>query len=67
MEWIKCSGRLPELNIPVLAFANGLIFVAERWSNGEREFFKSVICTCWYEEYNQKITHWMPLPECPKD
>lgn len=63
MEWIKVEDRLPENGVEVLAC-----------------FYNNVqTMPCWVDRYGDwfqvnrilpitnKITHWMPLPEPPKE
>ena len=81
MEWISVKDRLPELNQLVLAILNKpcerlnypykenvlLLFRREhnyitghktKW---ERPFAGETV------DYNDEVTHWMPLPELPKN
>ena len=79
-EWISVKERLPELEQEVLVFAIGLpewgyegktaIAIACRfiW----KIFSGSPGHICWstpweYFHKDYKITHWMPLPEPPKE
>ena len=63
MSWIKCSDCLPEKDIKVL-FSNGEeIFLGWMLTDMGKEIFWSHYD--YLEEEN--ITHWMPLPEPPKD
>ena len=61
MKWIKCSDRLPRLYENVLIYGNGInnhIQTSFLFNNeGHRE---------WQEKY-WIPTHWMPLPQPPKD
>ena len=63
MEWISVSDRLPEDGIRVLTYAdNSAMFVASRddgWYVDTGEYYYSSPFT--------NITHWMPLPEPPKE
>lgn len=63
--WIKCSDRLPEYNISVLAFDTQKIYIAfrqkeeeynEHWSICEDDCCSCVGCT-------GAIVAWMPLPK----
>ena len=67
-EWISVNDRLPE--------KDGKYIVARRegsrYSISVRKFRKDV--PCWYSGYcghwerrTNGITHWMPLPEPPKE
>lgn len=68
MEWIKCSERLPQYNIHVLATDGKMQWVAVRWTDGLNEYFNSYICTCCnFDEGDFKAKYWMPLPEPPKE
>lgn len=73
MEWIKCSDRLPESqdNSVLVYFAKlksiDMVHIQDYFdditngydSKGELKYTK------WY--LSQNVTHWMPLPESPKD
>ena len=62
-RWIPCSEKLPEKHVEVLAYSPywGKIVVAmwggefwlEQWTDDDLE--------------KSEITHWMPLPEPPKE
>ena len=60
MNWIKTSERLPEEGVEVLAFDDGAIHLVHlfrgRWYDA-----KGVFDDCF------EFTHWMPLPEPPKE
>jgi len=62
MEWIKVSEKLPEKFESVLVYDGKKIFLAYIHIN-------SWICVCECYEGSSVIdvTHWMPLPEKPKD
>lgn len=56
-KWIKCSDRLPE-DYDIVIISGGLgYFTGKKWI--------SVIGTE-YNEIQWEVTHWMPLPSCPK-
>lgn len=73
-EWISVKERLPETksngsyrqSIPILAYSDGIIFKSryETNNNGEHEFSQ------WYctliDDTIDDVTHWMPLPQPPK-
>lgn len=56
-EWISVMDELPEAYIDVLYFDGQLIGV---------DFICSDGTWCDEEVRNNKVTHWMPLPEAPK-
>jgi hypothetical protein len=63
-KWISVNDDLPALVItPCLIYADGWIRVAD-WSHDRRGI------DWWFYvdgEYNPEVTHWMPLPEPPKE
>lgn len=69
MEWIKCSDRIPAPNTKVLIFCNkddGYeegIMIAD-WYEGS----KGAVwwCSC-HNTSPVQPTHWMNLPQYPKD
>ena len=71
MKWISVKDRLPAHNINVLCTNNKGIcydekepFVAHR----EHESWWCQVNPFNYAEYEDvKVTHWMPLPEPPKE
>ena len=56
-RWINVDDRLPDDDDSCLVWYGNHIFVAIYWGDGEW-MFDSHAC---------EITHWMPLPEPPKD
>ncbi len=63
MEWISVKDRIPKKDTPVLCFDGTYIDVMEYWydENGKSHFFNPPFPP------NEGITHWMPLPEAPKE
>ena len=64
-EWISVEDRLPDIKMGFLscliAKNNGVVM--EAWFNGKtKEFQKGFNLS---DEFNLKVTHWMPLPEAP--
>lgn len=63
-QWIKCSERIPPVNVAVLVCVNDVVqknvfcWDGEAWCD-------------WYDEYDELaqdiFTHWMPLPEPPQE
>ena len=67
MEWISFEDRMPHPSTHVLATNGEFIIVAENVFVFEKWRLESIICTCCDSEYRDELTHWMPLPELPKD
>ena len=57
-EWISVSDRLPEEGVGVLAWDGEDVFLAYYSKRRERWIDLTGYC---------KATHWMPLPEPPKE
>ena len=77
MEWISVSDRLPEVVLvlsgksgysdDVLVFIDGDVKIAHLWKSS-RDKIKWVIHQpdeSW--DVPEQITHWMPLPQPPKE
>ena len=63
-RWISVKKRLPEDGQKIIAaFRNsgGWIVDQARYGNGEFDF------ASWAYVWDDNITHWMPLPEPPKE
>lgn len=62
MDWISVKDRLPEPLVDVLAFhvdeISGEREISIEWVNHEKE---------WIYHHLGPVTHWMPLPEPPKE
>ena len=58
-DLIKCSERMPELGVSVLALEGTIFCVNEAYDFGDRIRF--------YDDYEGKTTHWMPLPDLPTE
>lgn len=67
MEWISVNDRLPEMNVPVICYWNAhgsriyVVCVMED-RNGYVGFIDYRISVS-----HPEITHWMPLPDPPKE
>lgn len=67
MNWIKCSERLPEKGVDVLAWdgvGQGVWFLDENgeWDQSNVGYLDELAMAL--RDLNP-ITHWMPLPEPP--
>ena len=58
-RWIKCSELLPELDDK--GYSDRVLAL----NSDEDIIFSWVVNYDW--EFGEDITHWMPLPELPKD
>ena len=67
-NWISASERLPEPETDVLTFCYGCIDILTYRYNkrGNVCFMFRDECGYWKETFGE-ITHWMPLPEPPKE
>lgn len=71
MNWISVNDGLPGFEVPVLITDGIKISMVYRdlQSDG-RVFCITEGChsndSCWPDVDEEKITHWMPLPELPK-
>lgn len=64
-RWISVKDRLPESDKYVLVITAGGLFKTARCN-----FYKNGTAVCWATNDGlgeKAITHWMPLPEAPKD
>lgn len=70
MEWIKCSDRMPDNLQPVLIYTPSKLWLCP--------IATAIIeLGCWASTGNDEnevswlefsdVTHWMPLPEAPKE
>lgn len=62
-EWISVKDRLPEENINVLIYRRNMMNVYTYFGHGEWEDDYGY----WTRTEDDGITHWMPLPEPPKE
>ncbi len=69
MEWISVKDRLPEFNEKVFCYDTQMVYIAfrkveeeynEHWCICEDSCCSCVGCT-------GAITHWIPLPQPPRD
>lgn len=77
MEWISVKDRLPEIGSSFLATDRKEMHTAH-WCNDTEEWYSGGWESCNYcggrskvslekDRYSFIFTHWMPLPEPPKD
>ena len=78
MRWIPVEERLPEDDAPtgrkqitvMVATKRGKVTIASRLFEAERTWYDGKIVPAkwsWSRWLNGYVTHWMPLPQAPKD
>ena len=60
-KWIPVTERLPEDGTEVLAFNKTGFAYVDCWTDGKWKINSMV------DEEHESVTHWMPLPEPPKE
>ena len=58
-DWIPCSERMPELDVPVLVHTGNGMDIDHTYDFGDGVSF--------YDDLYGEFTHWMPLPAPPQD
>lgn len=56
MKWISVKENVPEENVKVLVCTEHGSVLTAHYSRG-----------WWHVAFGLKVTHWMPLPELPKE
>lgn len=67
MEWISVEDKKPENGMCVIAFVDSYFVVAAQYRDG---VFYDVVKDSdgyFFETVSRDVTHWMPLPEPPKN
>ena len=65
-KWISVDVEIPDIkrNVLIRVSCSDYFNIEEGWYIGDGEW-----CNCWYSTRNRNlypVTHWMPLPEPPK-
>ena len=60
-RWISVSERLPDFEVDVLVFCNGVA----QWGVHSNNCIGWALATGW-ADYDDVVTHWMPMPEPPE-
>ena len=58
-DWVKCSERMPELDVPVLVHTGNGMDIDHTYDFGDGVSF--------YNDLYGEFTHWMPLPAPPME
>ncbi len=66
-DWIKCSDLLPNNNEWVLIYIDDIYISQFIQTSDRRHKKRSGIFENHNEDFTNCPTHWMPLPEKPKD
>ena len=64
-KWISVEERLPNIDAEVLIYADEGLYDVAQYSGGERFWTLERNPDCWVTASG--VTHWMPLPEPPKE
>lgn len=68
MKWIKCSDQMPEDCQDLIAYG---LFYEDIWGVEQCRYTEGcwrIENGCCRDNWNfEKVTHWMPLPEKPKE
>lgn len=68
-NWIPVTERLPEKTQYVLVRYNNNDMVVASWFDGDEDirFWRAMTDEGWCADCDTEPTHWMPLPEPPKE
>lgn len=66
MEWISVKDRLPSIGENVLVYDERFIDISIGYISDFLNYRKTWIVDCG-ESVSDTVTHWMPLPEPPKE
>lgn len=67
MEWVCISDELPEFHKEILFYVDGQLAVMKGAFYRNNHKFKSYGKYTEAAFYKDEVTHWMPLPEPPKE
>ena len=58
-DWVKCSERMPDIDVEVLVYFDGYIYI-------DSLYYDKNLKEYWWQGNCRLPTHWMPLPEMPE-
>ena len=64
MEWISVRDRLPENDTRVLAYCKDHCIHDMKWSWVDNAWYDKGSASVYLEDF---VTHWLPMPEPPKE
>lgn len=64
MNWISAKAKLPENNTRVLAYCKDRCIHDVKWSEANNAWYDKVSAVVYLAGF---VTHWVPLPEPPKE
>ena len=64
-KWVSVEERLPDIDAEVLIYTDEGLYDVAQYSGGERFWTLERNPVCWVTASG--VTHWMPLPEPPKE
>ena len=58
-DWVKCSERMPDIDVEVLVYFDGYIYI-------DSLYYDKNLKEYWWQGNCRLPTHWMQLPEMPE-
>ena len=58
-DWVKCSERMPDIDVEVLGYFDGYIYI-------DSLYYDKNLKEYWWQGNDRLPTHWMPLPYMPE-
>lgn len=58
-EWIPCSERMPDIDVEVLVYFDGYIYI-------DSLYYEKNLKEYWWQGNSRLPTHWMQLPDMPE-
>ena len=58
-DWVKCSERMPDIDVEVLVYFDGYIYI-------DSLYYGKNLKEYWWQGNDRLPTHWMPLPYMPE-